>query len=222
MTLPNEAEHIALARQGDKNAFRVLVEAYQDRLFGLVLSFVRQREQAEDLIQEIFVKAYFALESFEGQSAFYTWLYRIATNHSMDYLRKHRPDQVSLDKPIDDAGEITVANTIEGPSSDHPDAQLDVPTAAKSLLDGLDPDQRVILTLRELEGYSYEELAEILDCPVNTVKSRLNRAREALKTAYVEKYGPIASNTEAEETISEEANRNISDRHIVKKSGETS
>src|SRR5438105_2287003 len=83
------------ARAGDKQAFRRLVETHQDRLFGLVISMVSNREQAEDLLQEIFVKAYFALESFEGQSSFYTWLYRIASNHCLDYLRKNRPPQIS-------------------------------------------------------------------------------------------------------------------------------
>src|SRR4029077_1088803 len=89
--IPHEAEHIARAQKGDKDAYRALVEAYQDRLFGAVFSMVRQREQAEDLIQDIFIKAYFALPSFKGDSAFYTWLFRISVNTCVDHLRKFHP-----------------------------------------------------------------------------------------------------------------------------------
>ena len=185
---------IALARNGDKEAFRRLVQSCQDRLYGLVFSMVSNREQAEDLIQEIFVKAYFALESFEGQSSFYTWLYRIASNHCLDYLRRHRPIQISLDRPLSEDSEMTFEDTLEAPPSDQPEAPLEAPSEAAALLARLEPEQRLILTLRELEGYSYEELGEMLKCPVNTVKSRLNRAREALKEAYVQIYGNIPDN----------------------------
>src|SRR5256885_129859 len=130
------------ARAGDKEAFRRLVETHQDRLFGLVLSMVSNREQAEDLLQEIFVKAYFALESFEGQSAFYTWLYRIASNHCLDYLRKNRPPQISLDHPLSDDSERTLEDTLEGPRTDHPETSVDDPSEAATLLAALEPEQR--------------------------------------------------------------------------------
>ena len=184
-SLPDEKRDIARARDGDKEAYRRLVEGCQDRLFGLVLSLLGNREQAEDLTQEIFVKAYFALSSFQGQSAFYTWLYRIASNHCLDYLRKRRPVQVSLNSPLTSDSERTFEDTLESPSSDHPEAALEGPAEATALLNALEPEQRLILSLRELEGHSYEELAELLNCPVNTVKSRLNRAREALKEVYL-------------------------------------
>lgn len=167
------------------------MEGYQDRLFGLVFSLVQNREQAEDLIQEIFVKAYFALSAFEGQSAFYTWLYRIASNHCLDHLRKRRPQQISIDRPMADDSEATFQDTLEAPASDSPEASLEASSEAASLLEALDPEQKLILSLRELEGYSYEDLAELLHCPLNTVKSRLNRARQALKQAYEKKYGPV-------------------------------
>lgn len=184
-TLPDEKRDIARSREGDKDAYRRLVEGCQDRLFGLVLSLVGNREQAEDLTQEIFVKAYFALSSFQGQAAFYTWLYRIASNHCLDYLRKRRPLQISLDSPLTSDSDRTFEDTLEAPPADHPDASLEGPAEAAALLNVLEPEQRLILTLRELEGHSYEELADVLNCPVNTVKSRLNRAREALKEAYL-------------------------------------
>jgi RNA polymerase sigma-70 factor (ECF subfamily) len=187
----DEKKWVKQARAGDKDAFRHLVETHQDRLFGLVLSMAGNREQAEDLLQEIYVKAYFALESFEGQSSIYTWLYRIASNHCLDYLRKNRPVQISLDRPLSDDSEMTLEDVLEAPKTDHPEASLEAPSEATALLAALEPSERLILTLRELEGRSYEELANILNCPVNTVKSRLNRAREALKAAYIRIYGNI-------------------------------
>lgn len=190
-SIPDEKHLIVRSLQGDKGAFRILVEAYQDRLFGLVFSLVHNREQAEDLTQEIFVKVYFALSSFEGQSAFYTWLYRIASNHCLDHLRKKRPQQISIDRPVDNESEITFQDSLAAPASDNPEAPMEANMEVSSLLDALDPEQRLILSLRELEGHSYEDLAEMLKCPMNTVKSRLNRAREALKEAYVRKYGNI-------------------------------
>jgi RNA polymerase sigma-70 factor, ECF subfamily len=193
-SIPDEKIHVKRARAGDKEAFRILVQNCQDRLFGLVYSMVPNREQAEDLIQEIFIKAYFALESFEGQSGFYTWLYRIASNHCLDYLRKNRPDQISLDRPLSDNSTMTFEDSLVAPPSDHPEFSLNAPSEATALLAALDPDQRLILSLRELEGHSYEELSEILNCPVNTVKSRLNRARESLKAVYLQRYGNITDN----------------------------
>jgi RNA polymerase sigma-70 factor (ECF subfamily) len=187
----DDQDFIRRAREGDKEAFRRLVETHQDRLFGLVISMVSNREQAEDLIQEIFVKAYFALQSFEGQSSFYTWLYRIASNHCLDYLRKNRPPQVSLDHPLANGSDRTLEDTLQAPRTDDPEASVDDPSEAARLLAVLEPEQRLILSLRELEGRTYEELAEMLNCPVNTVKSRLNRAREALKEAYIRLYGNI-------------------------------
>src|ERR1700739_56670 len=130
----DDLPYIERARKGDKDAFRYLVENHQDRLFGLVLSMVSNREQAEDLVQEIFVKAYFALENFEGQAGFYTWLYRIASNHCLDYLRKNRPDQISLDRPLSDDGETTFEDALEAPRTERPESAVDAPEEAGALL----------------------------------------------------------------------------------------
>src|SRR5438552_1185581 len=146
--MSDEKIQIERARSGDKEAFRHLVEGCQDRLFGLVLSMVHDREQAEDLTQEIFVKAYFALESFEAQSSFYTWLYRIAANHCLDYLRKNRPVHVSLDRPLSEDSELTFEDTLRAPPSDHPEAPLEAPSEAAALLAALEPEERLILSLR--------------------------------------------------------------------------
>jgi len=210
--LPDEKTVIRRAQAGDKGSYRLLVEAYQDRLFGLVMSLVHIREQAEDLTQEIFVKVWFALDSFEGQSAFYTWLYRIASNHCLDYLRKRRPVQVSIDRPASEESEATFGDQLEAPFSDQPEAPLEAYSEAAAVLDHLEPDQKLILSLRELEGQTYEELAEILKCPLNTVKSRLNRAREALKGAYERFSGNPARRLRE--------SRNISRGNIVSESRE--
>ena len=169
-SIPGESDFIARARKGDKGAYRTLVEGYQDRVFALTLSMVRNREQAEDLTQDIFVKAYFALDSFKGDSAFFTWLYRVSSNACLDYLRKNKLPEVSLDQTLDEEGETTRKETLS------PALQHDRPEAASEgdlghLLNLINDDQRLILTLREVEGYAYEEIAEILNCAVNTVKS---------------------------------------------------
>lgn len=193
-THPEESRWIARAREGDKEAYRKLVEHYQDRLFGLVFSMVRKRESAEDLTQEIFIKVYFALNRFEGESAFYTWLFRIASNHCLDFLRKRQPAQVSLDSPIDEDGDIDKLQTLEAPGTERPEAGLEDQAEMGGLLADLDPEHRAALNLREFQGYSYEEIAVIMKCGVNTVKSRINRAREAFKRAYYRKYGAPSGN----------------------------
>lgn len=185
----NEKELIARSREGDKTAYRTLVEAYQDRVFSLVLSMVRQRESAEDLTQEVFVKAFFALPKFAGDSAFYTWIFRIASNHCLDHLSKRRVTEISLDATVDEGEESTRLQQLEAPVSEHPESLMDTQTETGNVLATLTADQQMILSLRELEGYSYEELAEVMNCGVNTIKSRLNRAREAFKLAYEQRYG---------------------------------
>jgi RNA polymerase sigma-70 factor (ECF subfamily) len=137
--------------------------------------------------QEIFVKAYFALDRFKGDSSFFTWLYRIAANACLDHLRRNKHAAISLDQPLSDEDEGSRLDTLRAPPQDRPEAGLE--GDPHQLLQLLNPDQRLILNLRETEGYSYEEIAEILNCAVNTVKSRINRAREAHKKAYFEAYG---------------------------------
>jgi RNA polymerase sigma-70 factor (ECF subfamily) len=191
--LAGEPDLIARARDGDKEAYRLLVQAYQDRVFGLALSMVRNREQAEDIAQDVFVKAFFALDSFKGDSAFYTWLYRISSNACLDYLRKNRPPEISIDQTFDEDEDISRAQTLPAPASEHPEAVLEKEGEITQLLQILEPDQRLILTLREAQGYSYEEIGEMLKCGVNTVKSKLFRAREALQNVYQDKYGPTGN-----------------------------
>src|SRR5262249_18266998 len=126
---------------------------------------------------------------FKGDSAFYTWLFRIASNHCLDHLRKHKPQEIPIENDPDEEERLSLSQTLEAPDQEKPESPLEAEGEINRVLQTLDPDQRLILSLREIEGYSYEELADVLKCGVNTIKSRLNRAREALKAAYLQKFG---------------------------------
>jgi len=166
---------------GDKGAFDLLVKRYQHKVIGLIGRYVQDQAEALDVAQETFIKAYKALDSFRGESAFYTWLYRIATNTAKNYLvtRSRRPPGTDVD--IDDvlqAESESELREIETPENNlYRDELFSVMASA---LEALPEELRVALTLRELEGMSYEEIAEVMDCPIGTVRSRIFRAREAI------------------------------------------
>ena len=166
---------------GDKGAFDLLVKRYQHKVIGLIGRYVQDHAEALDIAQETFIKAYKALDSFRGESAFYTWLYRIATNTAKNYLvtRSRRPPGTDVD--IDDvlqAESESELREIETPENNlYRDELFSV---MASTLEALPEELRVALTLRELEGMSYEEIAEVMDCPIGTVRSRIFRAREAI------------------------------------------
>ncbi|MFZ1834870.1 MAG: RNA polymerase sigma factor RpoE [Pseudomonadales bacterium] len=168
-------------QKGDKRAFEVLVLKYRHRIFSLVLRFVRDPDEVQDVVQEAFIKAYRALPAFRGDSAFYTWLYRIAINTAKNHLvsRSRRPPGVDI--------EVEDAEYLEGAGSLRDNADPESLLATEQLraaVDGairrLPEDLRTALTLREYEGLSYEEIAEVMRCPVGTVRSRIFRAREAV------------------------------------------
>ena len=162
---------------GDQAAFGQLVCKYQDRLFNTVFHSIGSREEAEDVVQDTFVQAYVKLGKFQGTSAFYTWLYRIAFNVSVSRRRRKRPE-VSVEQTRDVTGSEPVDKS-EGIS-----AQLEREEGANQLyvaLAQLSDEHRNILILREMEGCCYETIAEVLDVPVGTVRSRLHRARIQLK-----------------------------------------
>lgn len=170
------------AQRGDKRAFELLVEKYQRKLARLVSRLVRDPGEIEDVTQEAFIKAYRALPSFRGDSAFYTWLYRIGINTAKNYL-------VAMGRRAPTSTEVE-AEEAEG----QPDAELlrDINTPESLLLtkeigntvnaaiDALPEELRSAIQLRELEGMSYEEIAKLMDCPIGTVRSRIFRAREAI------------------------------------------
>ena len=166
---------------GDKGAFDLLVKRYQHKVIGLIGRYVQDHAEALDIAQETFIKAYKALDSFRGESAFYTWLYRIATNTAKNYLvtRSRRPPGTDVD--IDDvlqAESESELREIETPENNlYRDELFSV---MASTLEALPEELRVALTLRELEGMSYEEIAEVMDCPIGTVRSRIFRARDAI------------------------------------------
>jgi RNA polymerase sigma-70 factor, ECF subfamily len=168
-------------QQGDKSAFDLLVIKYQHKIIQLVNRYVRDPSEAQDVAQEAFVKAYRALGNFRGDSAFYTWLYRIAINTAKNYLvsRSRRSSDYQID--IQDAEALENAPQLQGMET--PERLLlneEIINTIKTAIDKLPEEMRTAITLREFEGMSYEEIAEAMDCPVGTVRSRIFRAREAI------------------------------------------
>ena len=166
---------------GDKRAFDLLVKQYQHKIIGLIGRYVYDQHEAQDVAQEAFIKAYRALPGFRGDSAFYTWLYRIAINTAKNHLvaRSRRPPDVDVD--VDDAQYLGAENELRDLAT--PENALyrdELERVVKQTLDRLPDDLRVALTLREFEGMSYEDIANVMDCPVGTVRSRIFRAREAI------------------------------------------
>lgn len=166
---------------GDKSAFDLLVLRYQHRILALIGRFIKDPHEVEDVCQEAFVKAYRALPSFRGDSQFYTWLYRIAINTAKNYMvaRGRRPPSTDVD--VDEAEFLetqTVLTDIENPEQNL--AKDDLKRVIDKAIEDLPEDLRTAFTLREFGGLSYEEITEIMGCPVGTVRSRIFRAREAL------------------------------------------
>lgn len=170
------------AQRGDKHAFELLVAKYQRRLGRLISRFVRNVAEAEDVTQDAFIKAYRALPAFRGDSAFYTWLYRIGINTAKNHLvaqGRRAPTSTPLD--ADEAEEFEDAALLHEVAT--PENELmskQVVEVVNASLQELPDDLRTALTLREMEGLSYEEIAAVMDCPIGTVRSRIFRAREAI------------------------------------------
>jgi RNA polymerase sigma-70 factor (ECF subfamily) len=170
------------AQRGDKYAFELLVVKYQRRLARLISRFVRDAAEVEDVTQEAFIKAYRALPAFRGESAFYTWLYRIGINTAKNYLlalKRRAPTSTSSN--TEDAEGFEDADLLQEVST--PENELmskQVVEVVNSSLQELPDDLRTALTLREIEGLSYEEIASVMNCPIGTVRSRIFRAREAI------------------------------------------
>lgn len=168
-------------QQGDKNAFNFLVIKYQHKVAHLVSRYVKNNGDVADVAQEAFIKAYRALPSFRGESAFYTWLYRIAVNSAKNYLVAQGRKPPANDVDAEEADFYDGSDALKENAS--PERKLMSEQMEKLLFDTVDKlpeDLRMAITLRELEGLSYEEIATVMDCPVGTVRSRIFRAREAI------------------------------------------
>src|SRR5271168_2784856 len=173
---------VAAAQAGDISAFETLVSRYERKIFRLAQNITQNREDAEDVMQEAFLKSYQHLGEFQGNSRFYTWLVRIAVNQALMKLRKRRPNQVSLDEEVD-TGEDTMPREVEdwGPSPEERYKQAELGGILSSTIAELEPPFRIVFQLRDIEELSTEETAEALGLSVPAVKSRLLRARLKLR-----------------------------------------
>lgn len=172
---------VARVQAGDKTAFDLLVLKYQHRIVQVVNRYIKDPSESQDVAQDAFIKAYRALPSFRGESAFFTWLYRIAINTAKNYLtlRAHRPanDDINMDdtEQIESVTRLTEGDTPEGLLLTE-----ELGAVIQAAMADLPEDWRTAISLRELDGLSYEEIAEVMQCPVGTVRSRIFRAREAI------------------------------------------
>jgi len=177
----NDQKLVERVQQGDKKAFDLLVLKYQHKIVNLVMRYVRDAAEAQDVAQEAFIKAYRALPKFRGDSAFYTWLYRIAINTAKNYLvaAKRRPLDYDLD--LQDPEQYDMQARLK--NTDTPEGLLlteEIRSTVMEAIEALPEDLRRAILLREMDGLSYEEIAQTMECPVGTVRSRIFRAREAV------------------------------------------
>jgi RNA polymerase sigma-70 factor (ECF subfamily) len=177
-----DGQLVARAQRGDKRAFELLVEKYQRKLARLLSRFIRDPAEVEDVTQEAFIKAYRALPAFRGDSAFYTWLYRIGINTAKNYLMamgRRAPTSTEVEaeeaEGYEEAEQLRDINT--------PESLLlssEIAKTVNATIERLPEELRTAIQLREIEGMSYEEIAKVMDCPIGTVRSRIFRAREAI------------------------------------------
>ncbi len=182
-----DQELVERVQAGDKRAFDLLVLKYQRKVQRLVARFVRDSGEVDDVVQEAFIKAYRALPTFRGDAAFYTWIYRIAINCAKNYLaspaRRIVPQSDLMSDDDDDAESFdrnAGLHDVATPDAEY--ASKQIAEAVNRAMAALPEDLRTAVTLREIEGLSYEEIAEAMDCPIGTVRSRIFRAREAIAT----------------------------------------
>ncbi len=172
---------VARVKRGDSRAFDMLVLKYQHKIFGLISRYIKDADEVQDVAQEAFIKAYRALPKFRGDSAFYTWLYRIAINTAKNHLvsRSRRPP--GSDVEVEDAEYFESGGALhEIETPENALFGVELKRVVERAISALPDDLRTAVTLREFDGLSYEDIADIMDCPVGTVRSRIFRAREAI------------------------------------------
>lgn len=180
-----DAALVERVKRGDTRAFEMLVVKYQRRIERLIGRMVRDTDLVPDIAQETFIRAYRALPQFRGESAFYTWLYRIAVNTAKKALVELKRDPLVSETALASRDEEDETSRVENELSDGetPDALLaskEIAAAVNASIEALSEDLRQAVTLREIEGLSYEEIAQVMNCPIGTVRSRIFRAREAI------------------------------------------
>ncbi len=194
-----DAALIERVKQGDKRAFEMLVVKYQRRIERLIGRMVRDVDLVPDIAQETFIRAYRAIPKFRGDSQFYTWLYRIAVNTAKKALGELKRDPLIVEaaRNLGDDGDETSRVENELSDGETPEALLaskEIAATVNAAIDALSEDLRQAITLREIEGLSYEEIAEVMNCPIGTVRSRIFRAREAI----AERLRPLLGTREGE------------------------
>lgn len=176
-----DIELVERVQQGDKAAFDVLVQKYQQKVVNLISRFVSDHSECYDVAQETFIKAYRALPNFRGDSQFYTWLYRIAANTAKNHLASQSRKTPSYAVDVDDAEHFAGESGLK--EFTNPENLLltdEIKHTIYSAIEALPDDLKSAITLREIEGLSYEEIASVMDCPIGTVRSRIFRARDAI------------------------------------------
>jgi RNA polymerase sigma-70 factor (ECF subfamily) len=182
---PSDGELVLRARNGDRDAFRQLVERYQRKIATLALGMLRNREDAFDVVQETFTKAYQSLHRFKGDASFYTWTYRIAVNLCIDHQRREtKLQQASLEPREGERGEDPLAALPDATGQGDPyrrTRDAEIARGLRRAIAELTPEHRAVILLREVDGLSYEEISRVLECPKGTVMSRLHYARRQLQ-----------------------------------------
>ncbi len=176
-----DLELVQRVQSGDKKSFDILVLKYQHKVIGLITRYVHDPDTAMDVAQEAFIKAYRGLKNFRGESAFYTWLYRIAINSAKNYLVSQNRRLPDSDIDAEEAEQIGGESALkEYASPEHEMLKDEIQAAVTQAIDALPEDLRTAIILRELEGMSYEEIAVTMECPIGTVRSRILRARQSI------------------------------------------
>ncbi len=176
-----DQELVERVQKGDKKAFDLLVIKYQQRIVNLVSRFVRNHADALDVTQDAFIKAYRALPNFRGESAFYTWMYRIAVNTAKNYLTVQSRRPMDMEQDISEIEQMGGDSALkEYATPEHLLLRDEIQETVINAIEELPDDLKVAITLREIEGMSYEDIAVAMDCPIGTVRSRIFRAREAI------------------------------------------
>ncbi len=182
---------VELAQKGDRRAFRKLVERHQRRAFAIAFGLVRDEDDAREIVQEAFLRVYRNLERFKGGSSFFTWLYRIVTNLAIDLMRKPARREAELhDEPqiADDADAFPFVSSIDGADPVDAIRRREIGGRIQQALDALPPYHRAVILMREVEGMSYQEMAEAMQVSKGTIMSRLFHARQKLQRALVDCY----------------------------------